>query len=135
MRGLVRWGLVGVTVALSFTAARVVWACAIDADCSATPSLPVCNTGTAMCVACQSDYSTGSPGPFMCSNPVFPACNTSGPLAGQCTQCSPSNPTQCNPENLPVCQPSGWCGCATDSDCTQSKKCESTLPPAGFCSP
>src|SRR5215472_3518249 len=123
MRSLVRWGLAGAGLVLAFTVERAAWACVTNLDCIGTPASPVCNTGTGQCVACQGDYSTKSPGPLMCPNPAFPACNTSGPLAGQCTQCSPANPSICSPENLPVCQPSGWCGCTIDSDCTQGKHC------------
>ena len=87
--------------------------CNTDLDCAGTPSTPVCDTNQHLCVACQSDFTQINPPPLSCPDSNFPACNLSGSLAGQCTQCTDQNQSLCTPENRPVCQDSvGWCGCS-----------------------
>src|SRR3974390_82893 len=97
MRSTVRLGVGVLGFALSFTAARGGWACTTDADCTTTPSTPLCDTSKGTCAACTNDYPRTRSRPLGCPDEDNPACNTSGPLAGQCTQCSPSNKSECLP--------------------------------------
>ncbi len=76
--------------------------CRTAADCGGV--MPVCSTTTHTCGPCTSD---GAPS---CPDPSSPACQSSGPLAGACTECSPTNSSRCNDEK-PQCLPTGLCGC------------------------
>src|SRR5262245_46957376 len=109
------WG----TIVLS--AAAQVTTCSCDADCSgATPfcyvgagkstgscvqcldssgcsaTTPVCDLLSHACTPCTAD------GPPSCPDPDRPACQTYGPLAGACTECSSSNSGKCT-GGKPVC--------------------------------
>lgn len=92
-------------------------ACISNDQCTASASAPVCNQTTNTCVACDTDFnSSGNACPFANA----PACNTSGPLAGQCTACSTSNTTQCL-GGTPACSSAGQCvqcSTANTSQCT-----------------
>jgi hypothetical protein len=83
--------------------------CLADADCSG--ATPICNQNHS-CEPCDSDED--------CSGST-PACTTSGPLAGTCTQCSPTDTTLCG-ASAPVCDSTdGACvACVTNADCTDS---------------
>jgi hypothetical protein len=84
-------------------------ACITNADCSG--ATPICNQNNS-CEPCDSDED--------CSGST-PACTTSGPLAGTCTQCSPTDTTLCG-ASAPVCDSTdGACvACVTNADCTDS---------------
>src|SRR5262249_43133818 len=58
------------------------------------------------CIGCTSDAD--------CSNPK-PACNTSGDLIGQCTECTTANSTLCSGTKPQCISSLGVCGC-TDTD-------------------
>jgi uncharacterized repeat protein (TIGR01451 family) len=82
--------------------------CESDADCGGVT--PVCSTTTHTCGPCTAD---GAPS---CPDPSRPACQTSGPLTGACTECSPTNAGRCGgakPECLPA---TGLCGCSGAAD-------------------
>jgi MYXO-CTERM domain-containing protein len=101
--------------------------CLTNANCSG--NTPVCNTTTHLCAPCTGDGAAGG-----CTNPAFPACQTSGPLAGSCTECSATNGTQCTAGGpTPTCLPTvGVCGCTTNAVCGPNQICNGQ-PPA--CTP
>ena len=82
--------------------------CLDDAMCP--DSKPFCELATNVCVnVCMGNAS--------CPDPQKPVCQTTGPLAGACTECSAQNSAQCT-SSRPVCLPDqGVCGCVTDSQC------------------
>lgn len=110
-------------------------ACNTNADCGMTTPLCVGN----VCVGCTSDYTPTNPPPGSCATPALPACQTSGTLAGECTQCSSTNDSVCTGlPTQPVCVPAkGECGCTQNSDCgaQTGTLCDTASPPAGQCVP
>lgn len=84
--------------------------CESNANCSG--ATPVCNAATHACKACAADTDCAAP---------TPACQTSGALAGQCTQCSATNMASCV-AGSPVCDSqTGTCvGCEANSNCAGS---------------
>lgn len=83
--------------------------CVTDANCGG--ATPVCNTSNHTCGTCTNDAS--------CAPTGNPACQASGPLAGQCTQCSASNTSACT-GSTPACNAAtGTCvQCVDDSTCS-----------------
>ena len=120
--------------------ARDAWAlaCVTTVDCISTPATPVCDPQSHLCVACLVDYTPTVPPPLSCPTPALPACQRSGVLLGQCTECSGSNSTRCSTTDKPVCNlVKGDCGCVSDGDCgtKTGRICDVTKPPAGACVP
>jgi MYXO-CTERM domain-containing protein len=109
--------------------------CNTNADCAAPA--PICFANA--CVGCTSDYTTSNPPPRSCPTAQLPACQTSGTLAGECTQCSSTNASVCAAlPQQPVCVAGKEeCGCAQDSDCgvKTGMLCDPAQPPAGKCVP
>ncbi|MBI5543816.1 MAG: hypothetical protein HY901_08020, partial [Deltaproteobacteria bacterium] len=88
-------------------------ACLAAGDCN-DPLHPACDVTEHKCVSCGADLGSGQALP--CADPTKPACQQSGPLAGQCTECSASNNAACSTAR-PICLATGRCGCGIDSDC------------------
>ncbi|HXI59132.1 MAG TPA: hypothetical protein VNO55_23860, partial [Polyangia bacterium] len=104
--------------------------CLTNSDC-AGPT-PFCSPATHACVPCTA---SGAPS---CPDPARPVCQTTGPLAGACTECTPTNDALCVGAK-PRCVASvGLCGCSDvngDGDCggpTSGKICNG---PVGICVP
>ncbi len=86
--------------------------CNSNTDCSG--NTPICNLGSHLCGPCTGDSD--------CTNPAFPACQTTGPLAGSCTECG-TNPAQCS-GSTPVCLTGvGTCGCTDNGQCPANTLC------------
>jgi uncharacterized repeat protein (TIGR01451 family) len=86
--------------------------CRTSADCGGTN--PVCSPQTFTCAPCQAD---GAPS---CPDPRFPACQTTGPLAGACTECSGTNAALCTGQKPQCLTDLGLCGCSDadgDAEC------------------
>lgn len=103
-------------------------ACVTNADCGGTS--PICSPTTLTCGPCTRDAD--------CTDPRFPACNTSGAIAGACTECSMTNATLCvGPK--PQCVLSlGLCGCQDadgDSECGNMMSGIICNAPVGICVP
>jgi uncharacterized repeat protein (TIGR01451 family)/MYXO-CTERM domain-containing protein len=82
--------------------------CVSNAQCGG--ATPICNPTTHTCVPCTSDAS--------CPDPSHPACQSSGPFQGYCTECSATNRTRCSGAT-PFCDVTGVCvGCTNNSDCS-----------------
>lgn len=83
--------------------------CRVSSDCPS--ARPFCDPATRACVGCAQN-------PSVCTDPVRPACQTSGPLAGACVECSANNATRCIGAR-PFCDaPQGVCiGCRSNADC------------------
>ena len=96
----------------------------------------ICNTTNGQCVApsttCTGDR--GTMGPRPCADATKPACNTSAPFNGFCTQCSPTNVTLC-PGVTPACDlPTGTCApCDGDRGSGAPRACQDPAKP--FCNP
>lgn len=91
-------------------------ACLDNSSCSGTT--PFCNPATHTCGPCAGD---GAPS---CTTPGLAACQTSGALAGSCTECSSTDTSACGGAK-PVClAASGTCGCAQDPDCQPTEWCD-----------
>ncbi len=92
--------------------------CATSAECIATPGTPICDPQAHVCVACLVDFKPTVPPPLSCPTAQKPACQRSGILLGQCTECSSTNATACTTGGKPVCNTAkGECGCVSDGDC------------------
>jgi hypothetical protein len=117
------------------TARGLCVACNANGDCAAMA--PICLAHA--CVGCTSDYTITNPAPRSCPTPQLPACQTSGSLAGECTQCSPTNASVCaSLPKQPVCvDGKEQCGCSQNSDCGAKTGllCDASQPPAGQCVP
>ena len=104
--------------------------CLSDADCGGVT--PNCSATTHSCTPCTAD---GAPS---CPNPNRPACQQTGPLAGACTECTPTNAGLCvgaKPQCLPD---TGLCGCAgpsADNACGSSTSGLVCSGPNGICTP
>jgi Cys-rich repeat protein len=118
--------------------------CAKDADCSALPQTPVCDTGSGSCVACLNPRDCGAG--KICQNKTcvaLPGCSAS-------TDCTPPTPvcdvshhacvecldsTDCHNLNAPNCDATHHCTatqqCRADTDCAKpTPKCQL---PGGHC--
>ncbi len=141
------------------TATNTCRACTNDAECSATPMTPACQRTGALAGSCTQtgctsnndcggftptcNVATGVCGPCVdddapsCTNPKYPACQKSGPLAGACTECSGTLPRLCGGAK-PVCITSlGFCACTNtkDSDCGGPMSGVVCNAPVGICIP
>lgn len=91
--------------------------CTKHADCR-DPRAPVCDPSTMACAPCAADR--GAKAALACPSAVNPGCQTSGNLAGECTECSPTQTSLCTSDR-PACLASlGICGCIADADCGAS---------------
>ncbi len=89
-------------------------ACLKDAACG-DPHKPLCDLDSMACAPCAADHGAGAH--LACPSAAMPACQTSGVLAGTCTECSSSQMSLCTSDR-PLClAASGTCGCAADADC------------------
>src|SRR6185312_6784407 len=101
--------------------------CRSAADCGGVT--PVCSTSSHTCGPCTAD---GAPS---CPDPARPACQTTGVLAGACTECSPTNAGRCTGAK-PSCLPdTGLCGCAEDDVCGGPMSGVICSGPNGICTP
>jgi uncharacterized repeat protein (TIGR01451 family)/MYXO-CTERM domain-containing protein len=109
--------------------------CVTDADCGGTT--PYCNVARHSCVECVTSAQCSNSAPVCqtdgtcgactsdadCTDSTAPACQVSGPLLGQCTECSGTNDTLCSGDR-PMCLAQlGFCGCSStdgDSECGAS---------------
>lgn len=96
---------------------------------------PACESTTGACAACNADH--GAAGTAVCPSAALPACQVGGALAGQCTQCSPTNAALCaNP--TPACDPTtGACAaCNGDRGTGATRGCPAqTAPWCAFTGP
>jgi uncharacterized repeat protein (TIGR01451 family)/MYXO-CTERM domain-containing protein len=125
--------------------------CQTDADCAAPT--PVCDTAslpkkcvgcvdsgdcTAQNPVCQNNTCTGCTSDADCTDPALPACQTSGDLAGQCTECSGTKTTLCVGDKPQCLVTLGVCGCSDadgDSECGSPTSGRICNGPVGICVP
>jgi uncharacterized repeat protein (TIGR01451 family) len=104
--------------------------CSSDADCGGLT--PICATQTRTCVPCPSD------GACMAKDTRFPACQTTGGLAGACTECSATNASRCSGARPQCIASLGFCGCTDrdgDSECGGPMSGVVCNAPVGICVP
>lgn len=71
-----------------------------DPNNACSGATPLCNTTNGTCSACNGNNGSGAA--LSCPQPTIPACNTSGALAGRCTECKPGLTNLCG-SNTPAC--------------------------------
>ncbi|HVR64308.1 MAG TPA: hypothetical protein VMU50_20550 [Polyangia bacterium] len=104
--------------------------CVTSSDCSGPT--PFCSAATHTCIPCTAD---GAPS---CADPARPYCQTTGALAGACTQCTAAHADLCGGAKPRCLTDLGICGCsnlAGDGDCgnkTSGLVCNGA---AGICVP
>jgi uncharacterized repeat protein (TIGR01451 family)/MYXO-CTERM domain-containing protein len=104
--------------------------CVTSSDCSGPT--PFCSSTTHACIPCTAD---GAPS---CGDPARPVCQTTGPLAGACTECSATNVSLCGGAKPRCVVGVGLCGCSDtggDSDCGGAASGLVCNGPVGICVP
>ncbi len=102
--------------------------CTTQATCTSLTFTPVCDTNRQQCVECTNDLGGGT---LACTASGSPACQKSGSLVGQCTQCSTTYENLCS-GTTPVCDPStGVCGgCNGDNGLPVTRACLTAAKPS-----
>ncbi len=100
--------------------------CAVDAEC---PGTRCGRVHPYACEVCNGELGSGASQP--CIDPTRPACNTTGPAVGTCTECTHVNVTRCTTPAAPTCNTvSGTCaGCLVDYGALSSRACPTAALP------
>ncbi len=100
--------------------------CATGADC---PGTRCSSIHPFACEVCNGDFTSGATQP--CVTSARPACNTTGALVGQCTECTGVNVSRCSAVHAPTCNTAtGSCAsCLVNYGAGASRACPAVLLP------